>query len=72
MPDNIPGKCSRRFWGIFEKILGNASNFKLIKARFYLRKANVQKISEAWPAVVISNERIDFFKNSNLKELLRP
>ena len=33
-------ECSRRFWGMFRKILGNAFNFKLIRATFYLTKAN--------------------------------
>ena len=41
------GECSRRFGGMFQKIAGNAFNFKLIKATFYLKKANAKLISEA-------------------------
>ena len=49
---NIPGnvqedseECSRRFRGMFRKIPGNAFNFKLIKATFFL-----------WTSFAISNE----------------
>ena len=38
IPRNVikdSGKCSRRFWRMLRKILGNAFNFKLIRATFY-------------------------------------
>ena len=33
--------------GMYQRIPGNAFNFKLIKATFYLKKANPKLISEA-------------------------
>ena len=41
------GEFSERFQGMFKKIPGNAFNFKLIKATFYLKKADGELFSEA-------------------------
>ena len=67
---------------MFKKIPGNAFNFKSIKTTFYLNKANVKLISEAWSIFAISNKTIErsnkiiwyfyFFWNSNWKEIARP
>ena len=64
---------------MFKKIPGNAFNFKLIKATFYFKKANVKLFSEAWPFFALSNETIErsnkiiwyfyFFWNLNRKEI---
>ena len=34
------GECSGKFWRMFRKISGNVFNFMLMKAMFYLKKAN--------------------------------
>ena len=51
------GEFSERFQGMFKKIPGNAFNFKLIKATFYLKKADGELFSEAWPIFAISNKQ---------------
>ena len=68
--------------GITQQYKKNAFNFKLIKATFYLKKANAKLISEAWSIFAISNETMErsnktiwyfhFFWNSNWKEIARP
>ena len=60
IPENVTkdsGEFSERFQGMFKKIPGNAFNLKLIKAMFYLKKANVELFSEAWPIFAISNKQ---------------
>ena len=71
----IPGNVPEDSWECYEmfgKILGNAFNFKLIKATFYLKKANAKLISEAWYFFAILNETIERSNKMIRKEIARP
>ena len=62
IPGNLKedsGECSERYRGLFRKTPRNPFNFKLLKATFYLKKANVKLFSETRPIFAISNETIE-------------